>query len=483
MHFGKSVSRFRVDGGKQVVLYNPLSGALDVLPRDVVERIERLCAQGGGARTAAKGLGYLVSRGHIYPSEAHEAEAIARGFNDFRERESRSNLRFVLLPTLLCNARCAYCFIGKSGSKALIGDRFLDDAFAAMDAISEDRGRGCTKQLTLFGGEPLIDRPPQREVLARILEMSAKRGFEVDIVSNGLDLEAYAELLARTEVSQVQVTFDGPQHYHDERHRPVDGRGPSFARIVAGVEAALSRRIHVEAQLLLDRNSIEMLPELVRVFAARGWFADDHFTTRVSSVSDWFHCQSTRERLKYLGGREGYEKLRQICRREPEIGELLALDWLGVGRLLSTGRFFPPSYRTCFGGTRTFAFDPTGGIYICETTAGRPEYRIGTYSPELRFDPIMADLLARRNVLSMPECRECKQALLCAGGCVCNAYVERGSYAAPGCRMVHETIEYGLDCYWPQIELRLQAPYAPPAPRRRSCSDSCCSTPLLSAGG
>ncbi len=101
-----------------------------------------------------------------------------------------------------------------------------------------------------------------------------------------------------------------------------------------------------------------------------------------------------------------------------------------------------------------------GDIYACETTAGREEYRIGTFLPDLRLTADVLDALSQRNILNIPGCRECDQALACGGGCTFNAMVNHGTLMAPGCRMMKETLQYGLDYYWPEIQARLVRPAA-----------------------
>jgi hypothetical protein len=45
----------------------------------------------------------------------------------------------------------------------------MDLAFAAVDELSKRHDPVCTRQLSLFGGEPLIDSPAQGTVVERIL--------------------------------------------------------------------------------------------------------------------------------------------------------------------------------------------------------------------------------------------------------------------------------------------------------------------------
>jgi uncharacterized protein len=453
MKINKHTFRFSVEDGRQLLLYNPLTGSMDLVEKTSLQALE---ADENGSSVTEETVAYLVDRGYAYRNADDEEASLQKGFKEFKDREAHSNLRFVIIPTYQCNSRCSYCFIGSAiGEEDLMDDPTMDLAFAAMDSLAEERGQGCTKQLCLFGGEVLIDTPAQRRVVERILSKGANRAFMIDVVSNGFDLVHYVALLRRYNVSKIQVTFDGMRDYHNQRRRAVDGRGASFDRIVAGVDAALEAGLSINTRILLDRNSVNSLPELVALFKDKGWFDAPNFSVHIGSVFDCFRCQPKRETTKHLNMHEGNELLMNICRRDRSIADLLQLDWQGIRRFLTTGKLFPPSYKTCFGGVRWFAFDLHGGIYACETTAGRSEYRVGTFVPSLELNRELTAALEQRNIMNIAKCRTCPQALLCAGGCSFNAYVTHGSLLAPGCRLLKETLQYGFDYYWPEIKSRL----------------------------
>lgn len=477
MHVSKHTFRFSVEDGRQVLLFNPLTSAMDIIEKPSLDRLDALCRSGGEGLLADETASYLLERGYVYRDAADEEEAMRRGLEEFRDREQRSNMRFVILPTYQCNSRCPYCFIGDAiGQESLMTDETMDLAFAAMDQLAEERGRGCTKQLSLFGGEPLIDTPNQRRVVERILQKGVERGYLIDIVSNGFDLIHYVDMLKKYGVDKVQVTFDGMRDYHNTRRRAVDKRGKSFDRIVAGVDAALEKGLPLNVRILLDRNSITNMPQLVGFFKEKGWFGNPNFTTHIGSVFDCFKCQPGKETAKHLEVREGNEALYKICNEDRSLAELLELDWQGVRRFLYTGKLFPPTYKTCFGGTRMFAFDMNGGIYACETTAGRDEYRIGTFAPTLDINRELMAALDDRHILNIPACQKCPQALLCAGGCTFNAVVNHGSLLAPGCRMLKETLQYGFDYYWPDIKERFDLE-GNGAPAAQANGGGCCGKP------
>lgn len=458
MHISKYTFSFSVEDGKQVLLFNPLTTALDLVEKQSLKSLYANCREGKQNQISDETLSYMVERGYLYDTPEDEEAALLRGFEEYKDRERRSNMRFVILPTYQCNSRCSYCFIGDAiGQESLMTDETMDLAFAAIDSLADEIGNGCTKQLSLFGGEPLIDSPAQRRVVERILQKAAERRLLIDVVSNGFDLTYYADLLKQYGVSKVQVTFDGMREYHNTRRRAVDGRGPSFDRIVAGVDAALAVQLPLNVRILLDKNSVGTLPELVRFFKEKHWFDAPTFSVHLGSVFDCFRCQPAKETAKHLTVQEGNETLYKICTEDRSIADLLQIDWQGIRRFLYTGKLFPATYKTCFGGTRMFAFDMNGGIYACETTAGRPEYQIGRFVPELALNRDLMKALDERNILNIPECRKCPQALLCAGGCTFNAVVTRGSLLAPGCRMLKETLQYGLDYYWPEIKTQMHS--------------------------
>jgi uncharacterized protein len=463
MILSKNTFHFDVEGGKQVLLYSPLTGCMDLIEKDSFLALHSALRHHDDKAVPTASLEYLERRGHVYKTQEDADLARQHGYKEFLEREARSNLRFVILPTYQCNSRCPYCFIGDAiGEESLIAEDTLELAFNAIDTLAARHSSHCTRQLSIFGGEPLIDTPNQRAVIRRILENGSVRNMLIDIVSNGFDLFHYVDLLKEFRVAKVQVTFDGPRSYHNQRRRAVDGKGDSFDRTERGIDAALAADLPLNVRLLLDRNSISMLPELVQHMKEKG-------CTHIGSVFDCFRCQPGKERAKHLDVLEGNKKLLELCDSDRTLADLLDLDWQGVRRFLYTGKFFPATYKTCFGGTRMFAFDLKGGIYACETTAGRPEYQIGTFAPALKLNEDLMQALQQRNILNIPQCQKCSQALLCAAGCTFNAVVTHGSLLGPGCRMLKETLQFGFDYYWPEIKARIADSASNSRPETAAC--------------
>lgn len=59
-------------------------------------------------------------------------------------------------------------------------------------------------------------------------------------------------------------------------------------------------------------------------------------------------------------------------------------------------------------------YDPEGDIYNCILAVGQKAKAVGTYFPEFR---LKEKSFLTRDITKIEECRTCKNALFCGGGC------------------------------------------------------------------
>ena len=121
-----------------------------------------------------------------------------------------------------CNLRCSLCNI-----------RRYDPPYT----ISEDRARALVKELgalkvvyfSISGGEPLL-APYVFDLLAYAKSLGI---LYTHVVSNGLLMDAArAKALAKAAVSEISLSLDGPEHFHDKA-RGVTG---SYRHVLDAVE-------------------------------------------------------------------------------------------------------------------------------------------------------------------------------------------------------------------------------------------------------
>ena len=98
-----------------------------------------------------------------------------------------------------------------------------------------------------------------------------------------------------------------------------------------------------------------------------------------------------------------------------------------------------------------WAFDFTGHIYPCTATVGKVDESLGTFYPEVSRKETMIENWESRDVLSIPECKECFVQLACGGGCGAIAKNRAGNICSPDCRPVKELMELGFAAYFEDL--------------------------------
>ena len=158
--------------------------------------------------------------------------------------------------TLACDARCVHCgsFAGPARHRELSTPEALD----AVDQLAE---LGC-RSVTLSGGEPLM-REDWPALAGRIVE----RGMRLEMVTNGLAVEAQADTIAAAGFFAVSLSVDGPPALHDEL-RGIDGGFDALAR---GARALRERGVRLGAVTQVNRRNLPVLDEVHDLLLGHGF--------------------------------------------------------------------------------------------------------------------------------------------------------------------------------------------------------------------
>ncbi len=73
---------------------------------------------------------------------------------------------------------------------------------------------------------------------------------------------------------------------------------------------------------------------------------------------------------------------------------------------------------------------------------------LGTFYPQININREKIEQWESRDVVSIPECKECNLQLACGGGCGSVAKNHTGSILSPDCRPVPELLELGFSEYF-----------------------------------
>lgn len=436
--------------GKSMVV-NGVSGAVDLLSTELAQRLE-----GARGRELPAAVGdrleapwkTLEDRGYLFATPEAEEERL----QNIRQRIAGNRpplTKFVLCPTFSCNLACTYCYEGELTRKnGVVSAPQLQAAMAAIDRIKE-RPEVGSYLYELFGGEPLL--PLTRPAVAIFLEALNKRGDTLAIVTNGTHVEDFLPLFLQfpETIESLQITLDGPRSIHDTRRIYRNGDG-SFDQIVRGIDRLLEEGFLVRLRINVDRENLPLLPALFTFIERREWNQYRHFSCDVAPVT--YHTQA----VDHEGVLSEDEVIATLVDEMPEILRERPYCHMGMFRVLNhvTSVLEPrrsklhvlPNFSYCEATEASvYVFGTDGAIYTCPDSIIDRKWAVGEYWPRFRLDEEKIDLW-RRDIFSVPKCRECEIATFCGGGCAL-VPMDQGS-SEPFCNGAQEALHTYLSSWF-----------------------------------
>jgi len=382
-----------------------------------------------------KAKGYLVD-------EKEEDRLYQSKYLDFIDTRDEDEVQLFFVPNYSCNFACTYCYQDEYlNTKMELSNEVIDVFFKYINA--EFAGR--KKYLTVFGGEPLLNSPKQKELITYLLSQANDSNLEVCFVTNGYSLEEYIDILKNARIREIQVTLDGKGNVHDSR-RFLKGGGATFDKIVMGINACLQHSLPVNLRMVVDKENIEGLPEMAQFAIDKGWTKNPLFKTQLGRNYELHHCQATSEKL--FSRISLYETIYDLVKPHPHILEFYKPAY-SISKFLAENDSLPdPLFDACPACKTEWAFDYTGNIYSCTATVGKAGESLGTFFPEVSRIDEMVNAWENRDVTSIPECSTCSMQLACGGGCGSVAKNRTGTICSTDCRPVKELLELGFSSYF-----------------------------------
>lgn len=468
------------DGAQDMLLIHGYTGAYDRVSRPVVAYLRTLQARphrplhgewapepgtGGDAqRPSDTTLQVLKKRGYLTEMTVEEEEAFYTKLAAQRHfRAVHRAPSYILLPTYQCNLRCPYCFQDHMRTDPAnrhllrtMQPEMVDRIIKGMAYIEAAHGvppdADVTRNVTFFGGEPLLaeSRPVIEYIVERLFALGKAN---ITAITNGTELHHYRHLLGPDKIRHLQITIDGPPAVHDQRRIHADGTG-SFERIAQNVDMALDQGVKISVRMNIDRNNIQLLPELGEVFAARGWTGRAGFSAYVAPVHG--PAERTGPKTTFSSWELG-QALAALQDQHPGLRSIGgADDVLGARvRQIFDKRADPmPGFKSDFCGAHTsmYIVDAFGDLYACWERTGDPSIRIGSITPsgEVLMARAVLEQWRTRSVTSNPVCRRCRYSSYCGGGCAALAEEHSGTIHANHCdsfarRFRHSAVSAYLD--------------------------------------
>ncbi len=165
-----------------------------------------------------------------------------------------------------CNLNCVYCPLRKAARE--MPPMVPEERVAIwQDVYRAFRVR--TLSLILFGGEPFLDVPYIRNLLALAVEKELPLG-QIEIVTNGtIVTPEVIDLINTHRIHALHITLDGPANIHNTRRLTKNGED-GYSLILDNMETFLSETsVRIIINSVLDRNNIRHYQQMVNELIIR----------------------------------------------------------------------------------------------------------------------------------------------------------------------------------------------------------------------
>jgi len=439
MTFSKHNIFSRIKDSENYFIVNLLTGNADILNPDEAKKIQEL--NSGGVWVDNHFINDLSEKGY-WVDENAESKLYTKKYLDFLDGRDDDEIQLFFVPNYSCNFSCSYCYQDEyAPTKGALTNEIIDSFFTYI----QKEFAGKRKYITVFGGEPLMNSPKQKENISYLIDQANTAKIDVSFVTNGYTLVEYIDILKKGKVREIQITLDGTDAIHNNRRILKGGIG-TFDKIVEGIDACISNKLTVNLRMVIDKENMDNLPKLAQFAIDKGWTTSSYFKTQIGRNYELHHCQSAPDKL--FSRVSLYETLYELIKQNPHIIEFYKPAY-SISKFLSENGELPdPLFDSCPACKTEWAFDYTGHIYSCTATVGKGDESLGTFYPEISRKEEMIIEWEKRDVTSIPECKNCSVQLACGGGCGSVAKNRTGQICSTDCRPVKELLELGFSSYF-----------------------------------
>ncbi len=312
----------------------------------------------------------------------------------------------MIIPTLGCPSKCAYCWSSEVGSPVMSIETVKDTVAWLKDFRSDP------VTFTFHGGEPLLAGADfYRQALPLLTDELQHLEPNFALQTNLWKLTPeLADVLAQYSIP-IGSSLDGPQELNDLQRS--EGY---YEKTMRGYELAKEHGLQVQFICTFTSHSVQFKEDIFNFFLENGLTLKLHPalpSLRSNEPDKWaLSPEKYGELLVYLLDKY-LENMNQIEVRNIN-------DYC---RCVFTGRGTVCTFVDCM--ENTFAVGPDGSIYPCYRFVGMPEYVMG----HVRDRPSQKDLAESGPGVRMRafkeyvdiECKGCKHIRYCRGGCPYNA--------------------------------------------------------------
>lgn len=168
----------------------------------------------------------------------------------------------VLQPTPYCNINCTYCYLGSRDDRRLMSEAVVE---AIRDKILARLPRDAMPSIVWHAGEPTAAPLSWYENAYAKLRPVCPPRTSFAMQSNGVAIDSrWIEFFLRTRTN-VGLSIDGPQRFHDMRRRTRNG-APTWPLAMRALQRLHKARIELNVISVLHPSSLDCAEEYYRFY-------------------------------------------------------------------------------------------------------------------------------------------------------------------------------------------------------------------------
>ena len=414
----------------QYLLENPQAS-----DQDILEALKGKCDSKQAKETVSE-LREMITEGYLFtPDEQPEIQINTQGIVKAMCIHAAHD----------CNMRCKYCFA--DAGEYHLRDRSLlpvETGKKALDWLVRNSGNRYNLEVDFFGGEPLLNFPAIKKIVAygRELEKKHHKHFKFTTTTNGVNLNDDIIEFLNQEMDNVVISIDGRPDVHDRMRPTANGKG-SYDLIIKRAKKLVELRKQQQYYIrgTYTRYNLDFANDVLHL-------ADEGFEQLSIEpvVTDAKHEYALRqEDIPRIG--EEYERLGVEYIKRRKDGRWFSFFHFMLD--LTGGPCLQKRLTGCGAGNEYVAVTPNGDIYPCHQFVGRDNMRMGSVLNDT-FDRSMQEHFRGNHVLAKEKCRSCWARFYCSGGCAANAHAFQGDIKKPyelECSLEQKRLECAMAIY------------------------------------
>lgn len=357
-----------------------------------------------------------------------------------------------LLFTLDCNLNCKYCTVKYSN----INNSNCDMNFNVIDSslnLLMQGDKSLHRDITLYGGEPLINKSGLEYAINKISEYK-DLGYNISttLITNGtLITDEFIDILKNNDIFTI-VSIDGNACNHNVYRLYNDNISGSYDDTINGYKKLRDNNVRTGISLVMGNHNFGSICDIIKEFKDKldidsMGVTFPHVKPIVDDKINW-ESEGTSELI---------DALDTCCTLNLWLEQLMKkVKPLVNNEIMHHG--CPSNNNGC-----KLRVLPNGDITLCESLGLQGKFNIGNVISTSNIEDIInnTDLIEwyNRTPFNFDECKSCYARGMCGGGCLYDAYLQKGTihnYENRNCYLSKSIVIWYLDKLWSVIEDKSQ---------------------------